>query len=134
VARHQEPLLPGHVYFAPDHQQMGVEGLRIVMGAAIEKDGHCPSISHLFCSVAESFGAAAVGVLLTGMGRDGASELLKMRQAGAMTIAQDRDSCVVYGMPGRAAELGAVTRFLPPARMAAALLILAGMGEAQGGT
>lgn len=71
--------------------------------------GHCPSVDVLFESVARTAGEDAIGVLMTGMGRDGAQGLLKMRQAGAATIGQDEKSCVVYGMPKAAYEIGAVT-------------------------
>ncbi len=70
--------------------------------------GHCPSVDVLFTSVAESVKSNAIGVILTGMGRDGADGLLKMRQAGAFTIGQDKDTCVVYGMPMEAYKIGAV--------------------------
>ncbi len=70
--------------------------------------GHCPSVDVLFDSVADSVGANAIGVILTGMGGDGARGLLKMRQNGAMTIGQDENSCVVYGMPRVAYDCGAV--------------------------
>jgi two-component system chemotaxis response regulator CheB len=81
-----------------------------------------PSVDVLFLSVAECAGAAAVGVLLTGMGSDGARGLLRMREAGAHTIAQDESSCVVYGMPREAAELGAAERVLPLSAIAAGIL------------
>ena len=81
-----------------------------------------PSVDVLFCSVAEAAGKLAVGVLLTGMGSDGAQGLLKMRQSGARTIAQDEASCVVYGMPREAAELGAAGQILPLAAVAQAML------------
>ena len=70
--------------------------------------GHCPSVDVLFTSVAESVKSNAIGVILTGMGRDGADGLLKMRQAGAFTIGQDKDTCVIYGMPMEAYKIGAV--------------------------
>ena len=75
---------------------------------------HCPSVDVLFDSVAGVVGPRAVGVLLTGMGADGAAGLLKMRQAGALTIAQSKDSCVVYGMPKVAVDLGAVLHTAAP--------------------
>ena len=71
-----------------------------------------PSVNVLFESVAEHFGARAVGVLLTGMGSDGAEGLLKMQQSGAHTIAQDKESCLVYGMPGAAVELDAAEQIV----------------------
>lgn len=70
--------------------------------------GHCPSVDVLFSSVAEIAKANAIGVILTGMGRDGADGLLKMRQSGAFTVGQDKATCVVYGMPMEAYNIGAV--------------------------
>ena len=70
--------------------------------------GHCPSVDVMFTSVAENAGANAIGAILTGMGRDGADGLLKMKNAGAFTIGQDKESCVVYGMPMEAFKIGAV--------------------------
>ena len=75
--------------------------------------GHCPSVNVLFRSVAETARENAVGVILTGMGADGAEGLLDMHQKGCYTIGQDKDSCVVYGMPMEAYKLGAVSRQLP---------------------
>ncbi len=75
--------------------------------------GHCPSVDVLFTSVAEVAGANAIGAILTGMGADGAEGLLKMRNAGAYTIGQDEETCVVYGMPGVAFKKGAVAIQLP---------------------
>jgi len=82
---------------------------------------HCPSVDVLFESVADSVGMRAVGVLLTGMGEDGARGLLKIRQAGGLTIAQNKESCVVYGMPKVAVELGAVDLIGPPEEIPALL-------------
>ena len=75
--------------------------------------GHCPSVDVLFESVASTAGSGAVGIILTGMGADGSNGLLKMRKAGAYTIGQDKDSCVVYGMPMVAYNIGAVQKQLP---------------------
>lgn len=75
--------------------------------------GHCPSVDVLFESVVETAGRNAVGVILTGMGADGARGITKMRQAGSYTIGQDKASCVVYGMPMEAFKLGGITRQLP---------------------
>ena len=112
-----EPILPGHVYIAPGGSQMVVEK----QGAAYcikyrgeEKvGGHCPSVDVLFNSVAEAAGVNAIGILLTGMGADGAEGLLHMRKAGAYTIGQDQQSCVVYGMPMEAMKRGAVVQQAP---------------------
>lgn len=75
--------------------------------------GHCPSVDVLFDSVAATAGANAMGIILTGMGADGSKGLLKMRNAGAYTVGQDKDSCVVYGMPMVAFNIGAVQKQLP---------------------
>ncbi len=83
---------------------------------------HCPSVDVLMDSVATAAGARGVGILLTGMGEDGARGLLKMRQAGAITMAQDQASCVVYGMPKAAVEMGAVAVTAPPQDMPALVL------------
>jgi two-component system chemotaxis response regulator CheB len=77
-----------------------------IKGKAV--NGHCPSVEVLFESIAEYAGKNAIGVILTGMGDDGAAGLLQMRQKGARTIGQDEESCIVYGMPKVAFEIGAV--------------------------
>ena len=84
--------------------------------------GHRPSVDVLFTSVAEIYGRRAVGIILTGMGRDGAQGLKRMREVGAATLGQDEATCVVYGMPKAAFELGAVERQLPLGAIAAAAL------------
>jgi len=86
---------------------------RVELAEGAKTDRHCPSVDVLFQSVAASCGAAAVGVILTGMGEDGARGLLAMRQNGARTIGQDEKSCVVYGMPRAAWEMGAVEKQAP---------------------
>jgi two-component system chemotaxis response regulator CheB len=80
-----------------------------------------PAVSTLFRSVATGYGPHAAGVLLTGMGRDGALELLQMRQAGAVTLVQDRETAAVYGMPGEALRLDAASYVLSPQEIAATL-------------
>jgi two-component system chemotaxis response regulator CheB len=125
IAAHGTFPLPGHAYFAPDDHQMalGADG-RIALSQAEPVNGLRPSVSSLFRSLAEFFGPAAVGVLLTGMGRDGACELKSMRDRGAATIVQDRRTSVVHGMPGEAIALGAAGFVLPCDRIAAALIAL----------
>jgi two-component system chemotaxis response regulator CheB len=98
------------------------------------KDGpevsrHRPSVDVLFRSVARYAGKNSVGVILTGMGNDGARGLLEMRQAGAATIAQDEATCVVYGMPREAEKLGAVQRTMPLNEIAGAMLESLGLVE-----
>lgn len=125
VATHGERILPGHVYVAPDGFQMKVEKEDTLWLTADEaENGLRPSVSYLFRSVARVYGPQAVGVLLSGMGRDGAEELKMMKEVGAVTIAQDKESSVVHGMPGEAVNLGAATYVLSPNRMAAALTSL----------
>ncbi len=105
-------VLPGQVLIAPGDRQMRlvkINGLYQVECKGNERvNGHCPSVDVLFNSVAKVAGKNAVGVILTGMGGDGAKGLLQMRNAGAPTIGQDEASCVVYGMPKVAYDIGAV--------------------------
>ncbi|MBI5238336.1 MAG: chemotaxis-specific protein-glutamate methyltransferase CheB [Deltaproteobacteria bacterium] len=116
-----ERLLPGHVYFAPDDMHVGISGGQIELSGAEPENGIRPSVSYLFRSAIRVFGPDIVGVLLTGMGKDGAEELKLMKELGAITIAQDRESSVVYGMPGEAVRLGAATYVFPPEKIARAL-------------
>lgn len=106
-------VMPGQVLLAPGgdaHMQVvRVNGTyQVICKKAPKVNGHCPSVDVLFDSVAEVAGNRALGIILTGMGGDGAKGLLKMRNAGARTIGQDESTCVVYGMPKVAYELGAV--------------------------
>ena len=106
---------PGRAYIAPDGVHMEVQrSCRIRLEGHAPVNGMCPSVSVLFRSVADAFDRASVGVLLTGMGRDGAEELLLMKNKGALTIAQDKESSVIHGMPGEAIKLGAARHVLPP--------------------
>jgi two-component system chemotaxis response regulator CheB len=104
---------------APDdhHLSVGLDG-RLQTARDEPRNGLRPSVGVLFRSVAEHFGPRAVGVLLTGMGRDGADELKLMSDRGALTIAQDEESCVVFGMPREAIKLGAARFVLPPLKIA----------------
>jgi two-component system, chemotaxis family, protein-glutamate methylesterase/glutaminase len=123
LAAHNSHALPGHVYVAPDDLHLGV-GPRGYMKLSREsaENGLRPAVSHLFRSLATYVGAHGVGVLLTGMGKDGAAELKLMRDTGAMTIAQDRESSIVHGMPGEAIELGAAVQVLPADKIADCLI------------
>lgn len=122
IASHGERLLPGHVYFAPDDFHAGVTSdERISLSRAAPENGLRPSVSYLFRSVADTYSEGAVGVLLTGMGRDGAEDMKLMKERGAVTIAQDQESSVVFGMPGEAVRLDAATHVLPPERIPAIL-------------
>ncbi|HEX4120750.1 MAG TPA: chemotaxis-specific protein-glutamate methyltransferase CheB [Verrucomicrobiae bacterium] len=123
VASHGTLPLPGHAYLAPDDFHMGIgAGGRIMLAGGEPENGLRPAVSYLFRSLAEVYGPDAVGVLLTGMGRDGAAELKLMRDNGAVTIAQDRESSVVHGMPGVAIEMGAAIHILPADKIAAAIV------------
>jgi len=123
LARQGEALQAGVAYVAPDGQQMAISGDgTIVLQHGAPDNGMCPSVSFLFRSVAAVSGAHAIGILLTGMGCDGALELKQMRQAGALTIAQNQESSTVFGMPGEAVNIGAATYVLAPEEIAAALV------------
>ena len=127
VAHGGETPLPGHVYVAPDdhHLRVGLRGeLETIQDAPL--NGLRPSVGVLFRSVAERFGPRAIGVLLTGMGRDGAEELKLIRDRGGVTIAQDQASSVVHGMPGEAIRLGAAMYVLTPESIGAWLCSLTG--------
>ena len=115
-------VLPGHVYIAPGarHMELVRSGAhyecRLHDGPLVS--GHRPSVDVLFHSVAAAAGRAAMGVILTGMGRDGAAGLLEMRRTGARTLGQTEASCVVYGMPKAAMQAGAVEAEFPLERIA----------------
>ncbi len=131
IARQGELPLAGHVYMAPDEYQMKVENRgEIVLTRDEPEHGSRPSISYLFRSVAKVYGHDAVAGLLTGMGRDGADELRLLKEKGAITFAQDKESSVVHGMAGEAIRLGAATMVLPLEKIAAALTnLVAERGE-----
>ncbi|PTS88131.1 MULTISPECIES: protein-glutamate methylesterase/protein-glutamine glutaminase [unclassified Caulobacter] len=122
-------LEPGKIYVAPG----GATHLEVVRSAGLRcrlvtgdpVSGHRPSVDVLFGSVAQAVGDKAVGVILTGMGRDGAQGLLTMRKAGAKTLGQDEQSCVVYGMPRSAFEIGAVEKQVSLSSMGQSILDLA---------
>ncbi len=126
IAVDGEKPQPGHVCVAPDfyHMKIGRNG-RISLSTDEADNGIKPSVASLFRSVAEVYGSHAVGVLLTGMGRDGATELKLMRNKGAVTIAQDKESSMVFGMPGEAIKLGAARYSLAPDKIAEMLETLA---------
>ena len=128
TAAYGDRPLPGHVYFAPDNFHMEIRGNRIVLNKDKPEYGIRPSVSHLFRSAANVFGENTIGVLLTGMGKDGAEELKMMKEKGAVTIVQDEESSVVYGMPGEALRLDAAIYVLPPHKMAPALKSLTNGG------
>ncbi len=114
-----EIIRPGIAYIAPDGYHMTVErGDWIHLDEAAPVKGHRPSCNRLLKSVAKIYGDKAIGVILSGMGDDGAEGLKEIRKAGGRTIAQDEKSCVVFGMPKVALEIGAVNRTTPLERIA----------------
>ncbi|MDP1672412.1 MAG: chemotaxis response regulator protein-glutamate methylesterase [Burkholderiales bacterium] len=112
-----ERILPGHAYIAPGDHHLLVRksGANYVTALSNEApvNRHRPSVEVLFKSVAQCVGANAIGIMLTGMGKDGAKAMLEMKRAGAFNIAQDEDSCVVFGMPKEAIAAGGVDEVLP---------------------
>jgi two-component system chemotaxis response regulator CheB len=117
-----ESLLPGRAYIAPDgcHMEVTVDRT-IALRRTPPENGLRPSVAALFRSVARVYGGKTVGVLLTGMGTDGAPELRLMKEQGAVTIVQDQESSVVHGMPGEALKLGAAMYTIPPETIVAVL-------------
>ncbi len=116
-AEHNERVLPGHAYIAPGHSHLLLKRsganymTELNQGPPVNR--HRPSVDVLFRSAANVAGANALGIILTGMGKDGAQGLLEMRQAGSYTIAQDEESCIVFGMPKEAIHIGGACEVLP---------------------
>lgn len=130
VAADGELALPGHVYIAPEEMHMGIgRNRRITFSDAPPEHGLRPSVSYLFRSVATAMGSKVIGILLTGMGKDGAKELKLMRDQGAITIAQDQQSSIIHGMPGEAIRLNAASHVLAPKEIASVLTSLADNGK-----
>ncbi len=122
----QERVLPGHAYIAPGHSHLLLKrsGANYIaeLSQAPPVNHHRPSVEVLFRSAAQNAGKNAIGVMLTGMGKDGAIGMLEMRQAGAYNLAQDEASCVVFGMPREAIAVGAVDEVAPIREMAQRVL------------
>lgn len=122
VAVSGEKIQAGHAYVAPDGVHMEItKGNIIALSNIPPINSHRPSVSVLFRSVATTLGANAVGILLTGMGKDGAAELKLMKEHGALTIVQDEKTSVIYGMPGEAVKLDAASLILTPEEIAIVL-------------
>jgi two-component system chemotaxis response regulator CheB len=125
-AKDGDRILPGHALLAPGGHHMAVarrgleNSVRVYRGERVNR--HLPSVDVLFSSCARQLGCNVLGVLLTGMGNDGAKGMLEMKQADAFTIAQDEATCVVYGMPREAVLLGGVDEVLPLGRIPATLV------------
>lgn len=128
-AENGDKLESGWVYVAPGDKQMRVKNTGGLMSLDVNPgpkvSGHCPSVDVLFESVSAQIGDSALGVIMTGMGEDGARGLLKMRQLGAVTLGQDEASCVVYGMPRAAYEMGAVCQQVPLSAIASTITSIA---------
>ena len=128
-------IMPGHVYIAPGGRHLLVERdgaryrCRLNDGPPVNR--HIPSVDVLFRSVAQQVGPNAVGVILTGMGDDGARGLKEMHDAGAPTVVQDEASSVVWGMPGAAVKLGAADEVVPLVKVADAVMRLVQSAGAQ---
>jgi two-component system, chemotaxis family, protein-glutamate methylesterase/glutaminase len=114
-----QPLAPGEVLVAPAGTHLRVAGARVELSAGPPVGGHRPSATELFASVAQGLGPRGLGVILTGMGSDGAAGLVELRRSGGRVLAQDEASCVVPGMPAAAVAAGAVDEVVPLERMAA---------------
>lgn len=125
-AVNDQEILPGNIYISPGSMHMKIvskgSGYICKVFEGEKVSGHCPSVDVLFNSVAEAAGKKAVGVILTGMGRDGANGMLKMRNNGTINIGQNEASCVVYGMPKAAFENGAVEKEVALDKMAEEIL------------
>lgn len=125
-AEHGDKVLPGKVFIAPGDKHMIIDesddGFEIKVIDTGKVNHHRPSVDVLFDSVARVAGSKATGLILTGMGADGAKGLLQMKRTGAYTIAQDEKSSVVYGMPREAAKLGAATDIIPLERISGAIV------------
>lgn len=120
VAEHEEALLPNWIYFAPSNHQMGLKSPQQILLCKDKSESvHVPSVSFLFRSIASIDPEHALGILLTGMGRDGADGLKLMRDRGSRTIAQDETSSIIFGMPKEAIALGAAELQLNPDAIAA---------------
>lgn len=123
IAQVGESPLPGTIYFAPErnHLELDAQG-RFIYSFSPPVDGHRPSVTITFQSVAEFYGSRTAGILLTGMGRDGAAGMQTIAAVGGITIAQDEKSSVVFGMPKEAIALGAAKYILPVQEIASLLL------------
>ncbi|MBM7867483.1 chemotaxis-specific protein-glutamate methyltransferase CheB [Heliobacterium gestii] len=115
LAEEGEKIRPGRLYFAPEDYHLEVERSGCLrLSGAPPLEGHRPSVGVLLASLGRHFAAESWGVLLTGMGKDGAAALKTIRNTGGFTVAQEEASCAVYGMPGEAEKLGAACRFMAP--------------------
>lgn len=133
-ARDDQPLLPGHAYVAPGGRHLAVARSGVGLVTRISDDEpirrHRPSVEVLFRSAAEVAGERVIGVMLTGMGADGAAAMRQLRDAGAWNIAQDEATCAVFGMPKEAIRAGACQEVLPLQAIGPRVMALLGLGSA----
>lgn len=123
IATEGELPLPGNIYFAPDGSHLELNSLgKLTYKASGTVDGHCPSVTVMFNSAAKYYGKTTLGILLTGMGKDGAAGMKTIAEAGGITIAQDEASSVVFGMPKEAIAIGGAQYILPVKEIAPSLL------------
>jgi two-component system chemotaxis response regulator CheB len=135
IARDGEQLRPATVLLAPDDRHMTISsGGRISLAASEPVGGHRPSGTLLLASVARAYGRRAIGLVLTGMGRDGVEGLQAIREAGGVTLAQDEESSVVFGMPKAAIDLGAAEEVLSLAAIPERICRLVGLGPPASGS
>ena len=131
-AEHNERILPGHAYIAPGHSHLLLKKsganymTELSQGPPVNR--HRPAVDVLFRSAAQYAGPNSVGVILTGMGKDGAAGMLEMKQAGSRNIAQDEASCVVFGMPKEAIARGGADEIVPLSAIAERVLALVRSG------
>jgi two-component system chemotaxis response regulator CheB len=123
IAQSGQEVAPGHVLIAPDdrHLLVGKDG-RVLLRSRRSTDGFCPSADYLFQSVAETFGRRALGLIMTGMGRDGVEGLRTLKRVGGKILAQDEASCVVFGMPKEAINAKVVDQIVPLDQIAATIV------------
>lgn len=134
-AQGNERILPGHAFIAPGHSHLLLKrsgaNYMTELSQSAPVNHHRPSVEVLFRSAAKHAGKNVIGVMLTGMGKDGANAMLEMRQAGAYNFAQNEETCVVFGMPREAIAVGAVDEIVPIQDMAQRVLIKLGQGGAR---
>lgn len=123
IAENNQLIEKGYIYFAPNNKQMGVnKNNRIILTNEPVINNIRPSVSYLFKSILDIYKEKSIAIILTGMGKDGAEELLKLRNAGAITIAQDKESSAVFGMPGEAVRINAAKHVLSPEEISEKLI------------
>jgi two-component system chemotaxis response regulator CheB len=119
IAENNQVPVRGHIYFAPDNHHMGIDELgRIILNKNHSENEQCPSVNYLFKSVAMFLKKRGMGILLTGMGNDGAKELKSIRSAGGITIAQSKETSLIFGMPEQAILIDAAAYILSPEEIA----------------